>query len=183
MSKARLLALVQALLARSCEGETFALSVALLFELMAKGHGGDLIVSSHPANHSGASSNEVADIEVFEADGPTLRHCAEAKDKPFTRADVDHAAGKVAEAGHSSMIFVYGPNAKTELVLPTVVAEYEAKGFDLTFVAVSAFADGIVSLAPSVTWAEVVDLLNKHLDLTRAKETTIQHCKAVLESF
>ncbi|MBS1301694.1 restriction endonuclease, SacI family [Loktanella sp. SALINAS62] len=183
VSKAKLLALVEALLAKSCEGETLALSVALLFELMAKGHGNDLIVSSHPANQSGASSNEVADIDVFEADGQTLRHCVEAKDKPFTRADVDHAGGKVAEAGHSAMIFVYGPNAKTELVLPAVVAEYEAKGFDLTFVAVSAFADGIVSLAPSVTWAEVVDLINKHLALMRAKETTIQHCTAVLESF
>lgn len=182
-SKAKLLALIQALLARSCEGETLALSVALLFELMVKGHGGDLIVSSHPTNQSGTSSNEVADIDVFEADGQKLRYCAEAKDKHFTRADVDHASGKVAEAGHSSIIFVYGPNARTELVLPDVVAEYEAKGFDLTFVTVSAFADGIVSLAPSFAWSEVVELLNKHLALMRAKEMTIQHCKTVLKSF
>ena len=118
---------------------------------------------------------------MFEADGETLRHCAEAKDKPFSRADVDHAAGKVAEAGHSGLIFVYGPNAKAGVDLQTVVGDYEAKGFDLTFVSAPAFAQGIVSLAPSVTWAEVVELVNKHLALTRSKEVTIQHCKKVIE--
>ncbi|WP_240794138.1 restriction endonuclease, SacI family [Pseudorhodobacter turbinis] len=155
--------------------------MALLFELMAKGNGGELKVSSHPANQRGASSNEVAGIDVFEADGEPLRHCAEAKDKPFTRPDVDHAASKVAEAGHSRLISIYGPNAKAGMELEAVVAEYEEKGFDLTFVSAPAFAQGIVSLAPSVTWAEVVELINKHLAMTRAKEMTIQHCKEVIE--
>ena len=59
-------------------------------------------------------------------------------------------------------------------------AEYEAKGFDLTFVGAMAFAMGIVSLAPGVTWAEVVELVNRHLAMTRAKEVTIEHCRAVL---
>jgi hypothetical protein len=184
ISKAKLLTLIPALLAKSCEGETLALSVALLFELLAKGHGQGLLVTSHPANQSGASSNEVADIDVFEleTDGQKLRFCAEAKDKPFTRADVDHAAGKVAAAGHSSLIFVHGPNAKTSEDVGAIVAEYEAKGFDLTFVGAPAFAKGIVALAPSVTWAAVVELLNKHLAMTRAKEMTITHCKAVIEA-
>ncbi|SEU02290.1 SacI restriction endonuclease [Paracoccus homiensis] len=181
VSKSRLLKLIEMLLAQSCEGETLALSVALLFELMAKGTGNGLVISSHPANQSGASSKEVADIDVFEADGKTPRHCAEAKDKPFTRADVDHAAGKVAEAGHTSLIFIYGPNAKTGENLAALVQEYEGKGFDLTFVPARAFAEGNVSLAPSVTPVEVVDLLNKHLALMRAKEVTIQHCKEVIE--
>ena len=179
-SKRAILDLIRALLAKSCEGETLALSVALLFELMAKGQGGGLQVSSHPANQSGASSKEVSDVDVFEADGETLRYCCEAKDKPFTRADIDHAAGKVAAHGPTSMIFVYGPNAKTTESMPAIVGEYEAKGFDLTFVPAPAFASGIVSLAPSVTWPEVVDLINKHLALMRAKEMTIEHCKAVL---
>ena len=142
---------------------------------MAKGNGSGLIVSSHPANQSGASSNEVADVDVFEADGKTPRHCAEAKDKPFTRADVDHAASKVAEAGHSGLIFIYGPNAKTGEDMGALVTEYEAKGFDLTFVPARAFAAGIVSLASSVSPEEVVGLLNKHIAMTRAKEVTIQH--------
>lgn len=181
VSKSRLLKLVHALLSKSCEGETLALSVALLFELMSKGNGNGLIVSSHPANQSGASSNEIADIDVFETDGKTPRHCAEAKDKPFTRADVDHAASKVAEAGHSGLIFIYGPNAKTSEDMSALVKEYEAKGFDLTFVQAQAFADGIVSLAPSISTAEVVGLLNKHIAMTRAKEVTIKHCKEVID--
>lgn len=181
VSKARLLNLIRTLLSKSCEGETLALSVALLFELMAKGSGAGLVVSSHPANQSGASSKEVADVDVFEADGKTPRHCAEAKDKPFARADVDHAASKVAEAGHSGLIFIYGPNAKPEADMNALVEEYEAKGFDLTFVSARAFAEGVISLAPSVTPTEVVELLNKHLALTRAKEVTIEHCKEVID--
>ena len=180
VSKARLLCLIRGLLAKSCEGDTLALSVALLFELVAKGSGHGLIVSSHPANQSGASSNEVSDVDVFAVDGETLFHCAEAKDKPFTRADVDHAAGKVATAGHVALVFVHGPNARADADLPALTAEYEAKRFDLTFVGAMAFAMGIVLLAPGVTWAEAVELVNRHLAMTRAKEVTIEHCRAVL---
>ena len=174
--------MIRALLTKSCEGETLALSVARLFELMAKGQGGGLQVSSHPANQSGASSKRVSDLDVFEADGETLRYCCEAKDKPFARADIDHAAGKVAAHGHTSMIFVYGPNAKKGESMPAIVPEYEAKGFDLIFVPAPAFASGIVSLAPSVTWPEVVDLINKHLALMREKEMTITHRKTVIDA-
>jgi SacI restriction endonuclease len=179
-SKRAILNLIRTLLTKSCEGETLALSVALLFELVAKGQGGGIQVSSHPANQSGASSKEVSDVDVFEADGETLRYCCEAKDKSFTRADIDHAVGKVAGNGHASMIFVQGPNASTTENLSVIVGEYEAKGFDLTFVPASAFAAGIVSLAPSITWKDIIELINKHLALMRAKEMTIDHCKAVI---
>lgn len=181
VSKNALSRLCQRLLSRSCEGESLALAVALLFELVSKSHGGSLLVSSHPANQSGASSNEISDVDVFEADGKTPRYCCEAKDKPYTRADIDHAAGKVAESGHSTMLFVYGPNARTDEPLPRVVREYEAKGFDLTFVAAADFAAGIIALAPEVTWEEITALLNKHLGLMRAKEETIQHCRDALQ--
>lgn len=170
------------LLSRSCEGESLALTVAILFELVSKAHGGSLIVSSHPANQSGASSNEISDVDVFEADGKTARFCCEAKDKPFGRADIDHAVGKVAESGNSAMLFVYGPNARTGEFLPAIVQEYEAKGFDLTFVSANDFGAGVIALAPPVTWAEVTDALNKHLGLMRAKEETIRHCRDALAS-
>jgi hypothetical protein len=179
-SKRAVLGLIENLIARSCDGESLALSIALLFELLAKSQGGDLHVASHPANQSGASSNEISDIDVFEADGRTPRYCCEAKDKPFTRADIDHAASKVVDSGHSSMLFVFGPNARTDENMPAIVTEYEAKGFDLTFVLASVFANGIVALSPSVTWKEVTALLNKHLALMRAKEATINHCREAL---
>ncbi len=94
---------------------------------------------------------------------------------------MDHAASKVAEAGHSGLIFIYGPNAKPEADMSALVEEYEGKGFNLTFVSAKAFAEGVISLAPSVTPAVVVELLNKHLALTRAKEVTIHHCKEVID--
>lgn len=181
-SKRAILQLCQRLVSRSSEGETLALTVAMLFELVSKSHGGTLVVSSHPANQSGASSNEISDVDVFEADGKTARFCCEAKDKPFGRADIDHAAGKVAESGNATMLFVYGPNARTGESLPAIVQEYEAKGFDLTFLTVDQFATGVIALAPPVTWAEVTAFLNKHLGLMRAKEETIGFCRDALAS-
>lgn len=179
-SKRAILGLIESLVVRSCEGESLALSVAILFELLAKAQGGNLHVFSHPVNQSGASSNEISDVDVFEADGETPRYCCEAKDKPYTRADIDHAVGKVADNKHSSMLFVSGPNARTSENLPAIVMEYEAKGFDLTFLSSSAFASGIIALAPSTTWADITTIINRHLAWMRAKEETIIHCKACL---
>lgn len=181
-SKRAIVQLCKKLVSRSSEGETLALTVAMLFELVSKSHNGTLVVSSHPANQSGASSNEISDVDVFEADGKTNRFCCEAKDKPFGKADIDHAASKVAESGNATMLFVYGPNARTSENLPAIVQEYEAKGFDLTFLSADEFATGVVALAPSVTWTEVTLFLNKHLGLMRAKEETIEFCREALAS-
>lgn len=180
-SKRAILALVDGLLSKSCEGESLALAVAILFELLCRAQGGGAKVVSHPANQAGSSSNEVADIDVFEADETTLRYCAEAKDKPFGRADIDHAAGKVAENNHGSLIFVYGPKGDTDEDMDAVSAEYEAKGFDLTFVSATDFAHGVVPLAGSITWDELAELINKHLGLMRAKEMTFAHFREVID--
>lgn len=78
------------------------------------------------------------------------------------------------------MLFVHGPNATSEENLPSIVAQYEAKGFDLTFVSASDFAAAIVALAPDISWAVITDLLNKHLESMRAKEETLAHCREAL---
>lgn len=180
VSKRALERLCDRLLARSCEGESLALAAAFLFELVSRSQGGTLKVASHPANQSGASSNEVSDVDVFEADGKTLRYCCEAKDKPFTRADVDHAVAKVREGGGSTLLFVHGPNARTQEPLPAIVRDYETKGFDLTFVSARDFAAGVIALASPIAGAEVTETLNRHLGLMRAKDDTIRHVKRVL---
>ncbi|WP_333591388.1 restriction endonuclease, SacI family [Brevundimonas sp.] len=180
VSKRALEQLCDRLLARSCEGESLALVAALLFELVSRSQGGTLKVASHPANQSGASSNEVSDVDVFEADGKTLRYCCEAKDKSFTRAAVDHAVTKVRKKGGSTMLFVYGPNGGAQESLPAIVQDYETKGFDLTFVSARDFAAGVIALAPPIAWAEVTQILNQHLGLMRAKDDTVQHVKQVL---
>lgn len=179
-SKRALIEVFDALLEQSCEGESLALGVALAFELMLLGTDSSKQVKSHPANQSGSSSNETSDIDVFEADGSTLAFCCEAKDKPFTRSDIEHATSKVAEANHHAMIFVYGPNGRTSENLDALVIEHEVKGFDLTFVDAMSFAKSMISLAPSISWGAFTSLVNKHLAMMRAKEPTIAHCKSIL---
>ncbi len=181
-SKRGVLSFLDKLWGQSCEGETLALGVAVVFELFLQGTGAGRIVVSHPTNQSGSSSNEISDVDVFESDGKTPAYCCEVKDKPFAKADVDHAISKVAQSDHYSMLFVYGPNAKTLDDLKALVLENEAKGFDLTFMSAEAFAVSLISLAPSVSWAEIASHVNKHLTTMRAKEATISHCKALLAS-
>ena len=182
-SKHGVLSFLSELWGQSCEGETLALGVAVIFELFLRGTGAGRIVVSHPTNQSGSSSNEISDIDVFESDGKTPAYCCEAKDKPFSKADVDHAVSKVAQADHHAMLFVYGPNAKFSEDLQTLVLDNEAKGFDLTFMSANAFAVSLISLAPTVSWAEIADHINKHLAMMRAKEATISHCKSLLARF
>ncbi|WP_295047793.1 hypothetical protein [uncultured Paracoccus sp.] len=66
--------------------------------------------------------------------------------------------------------------------MDAVSAEYEGKGFDLTFVTAASFAQGIVPLAGSITWDELAELINKHLGLMRAKDATYSHFRGVIKS-
>ncbi|MCF6273963.1 MAG: restriction endonuclease, SacI family [Rhodobacteraceae bacterium] len=180
LSQRATLNLCKALIERSCEGETLALTVAILFEMLSKNRIENPVVISHPANQAGSSSKEISDVDVFYEDGKTILFCAEAKDKDFTKADIDHAAGKVAEAGHGAMLFIYGPNATTTENLVALVEEYEAKGFDLTFLTIKEFMKSVVSLTGNINIGQLIEITNKHLEMMRAKEVTITHCKQVL---
>lgn len=172
---------VRNMVASSCEGETLILSVSVLFEIYNITNEVDLLVNSHPTNQSGASSKEISDVDVFDKSG-LIRYCIEAKDKKFNRNDVDHAITKVAEYGHNELIFLYGPNASSDFDLDNIVNEYEDKGFYLSFVDIFDFTNTINALSSVISVQLFLDILKKHIDLIRAKDTTIQHCNSILKS-
>ncbi len=78
------------------------------------------------------------------------------------------------------MLFIYGPNATTTENLVALVEEYEAKGFDLTFLTIKEFMKSVVSLSGNINIGQLIEITNKHLEMMRAKEVTITHCKQVL---
>lgn len=64
-------------------------------------------VVPHKVNESGASSKEVGDIDIFDAEG-SIVNAIEVKDKNFSEQDVVHAIEKLREVHLHSSLFIYG---------------------------------------------------------------------------
>lgn len=105
---------IKILLSQSCEGETSALVAGLAFNLLGRISNRELEVKVHPTNQSGASSNEISDIDVYETG--SIVFIAEVKDKDFTNSDIEHSAKKAAANGVKELLFLVGPNSKTKII-------------------------------------------------------------------
>ena len=114
-----------------------ASAVAILAVFLRRHHGKGAEVIVHPLTESGASSNEVGDIDLQYADGSG---CAvEVKAKPYTEVDVNHACEKALRAGVSRVIFAYGPAAEKTRPQDGVLQNlWMEKGLELTFVSIEA---------------------------------------------
>jgi len=95
-----------ALVEESFEGEILPIIIATVEELCDS----NKQVNAHKVNESGASSKEIGDIDIF--DGDKLFVSIEAKDKDFTKEDVEHAIRKFIEAGLTRSLFIYGKKSK-----------------------------------------------------------------------
>ena len=117
----------------STKGESAVASLAAFFSIF---YGQDTKVVVHPSTESGASNNEVGDIDLIFADG--RRYAVEVKDKAFTKVDVDHACGKAAIAGVRRVIFAVGNAAEKVYVAEGALADkWARKGIELTFLKIS----------------------------------------------
>ena len=115
------------------KGESAVACLAAFFSIF---YGKDTKVIVHPSTESGASKNEVGDIDLKFADG--RRYAVEVKDKPFTKVDVDHACGKAALAGVGRVVFAVGSAAEKVYVAESALAEkWAMKGVELTFLRIS----------------------------------------------
>ncbi len=93
-------------ISKSFEGETSAIIIGSLELLISKYMDGSYIVKTHKVNQSGASSNEVGDIDIY-SNGEF--YCSiEVKDKNFNEYDVEHAFNKVLSNNGKKAIFIYG---------------------------------------------------------------------------
>lgn len=92
---------VQNLLNHNLEGEALVFAVGLIYaSLLPK----DFKIECHPTNQSGASSREVADIDIHL--GKSIHGGIEVKDKEFTEYDVAHARAKANQQGVFAFVFV-----------------------------------------------------------------------------
>lgn len=91
------------LLKKKNEGETAAIVVAVIESIQKP----SFKIIAHKVNESGASSNEVGDIDIKDGKG-NIVSSIEVKDKDFTKEDLEHAIKKFIQAGLKHTMFVYG---------------------------------------------------------------------------
>lgn len=152
--------------------------------MLAPLYGEGFSVQVHPTNQSGASSKETSDIDVY--DGTSLLYTIEVKDKVYTKADMEHAAKKVALLPFDALLFVEGPRASfqgEEKEKRAVVEDWSARGFDLMPLRLHALVDTLVSLAPKGYLERFLDGLIQSTQTTRAKDTTKKHILACARLF
>jgi hypothetical protein len=168
-SHLEIIGFLEAFLAESIEGQTVAIAVGTVLSLHFGGLGKFECVT-HPVNQSGASSREVADIDIKK--NGQIFVAIEVKDKSFSKQDVEHAAFKVSQYGLSSLLFVVGiRGACVEPSLSKVAQEILAgSGVNVTFVEILPFLRSIIALCPALSFADFLSRLQQQAIDTRVKD-------------
>ena len=150
------------------KGESAVATLTAFFSIF---YGRDTKVVVHPSTESGASSNEVGDIDLIFADG--RRYAVEVKDKAFTKIDVDHACGKAVIAGVRRVIFAIGNAAEKVNVAEGALADkWAMKGIELTFLRISSLLGVGMALSDEKTRGTMVrEVLSSLLKMNACDST------------
>jgi SacI restriction endonuclease len=170
---------LEAFLAESIEGQTAAIAVGTVLSLHFGGLGKFECVT-HPVNQSGASSREVADIDIKK--NGQIFVSIEVKDKLFKKQDVEHAAFKVSQYGLSSLLFVVGVHGGCVGGSLSEVAQeiLAGSGVNVTFVEILPFLRSIVALCPALSFTDFLSRLQQQATKTRVKDEVFDHINAVV---
>ena len=126
----------------------------------------------HPANEAGASSKEVGDIDILFSNG--VLYAVEVKDKPFSDTDVNHAVGKVRNAGYSKAIFAYGLNCGESECNFSLIDTWAKQGVDLSFSSIKDVIIQFISLSGEKEYSQILQNTLENLYFMRAKDFTIE---------
>jgi hypothetical protein len=166
----KLLLFIESALQQSFEGEVLTLLVAGVYRLLYQDY--DAIVEVHPVNQSGASSNEISDLDVY-IDGKLISS-NELKDKIYTEHDVRHAADKVLQAGGTKMLFIEGPQGEPDgNFCKEIEEEYKSRNFMLSIVPCRLFFTSVLGVMHSVDCCEFMNFIINTAYETKFKEDTI----------
>lgn len=180
-SHLKIIEFVDAFVTKSIEGQVAALVVGTaLSTYFEQFEGFEVVV--HPVNQSGASSNEVADIDIKQ-NGKNFV-AIEVKDKQFSEQDVDHAAHKVSQYGLKSITFIVGINgtcigSTCEKVAKNVL---QARNVNVIFVDIDSFFRSLIALRPDLTFAMFLAKLQNYAISVRVKDEVFEHIESVSQS-
>lgn len=180
-SHLKIIEFVDAFVTKSIKGQVAALVVGTaLSTYFEQFEGFEVVV--HPVNQSGASSNEVADIDIKQ--NGKIFVAIEVKDKQFSEQDVDHAAHKVSQYGLKSITFIVGINgtcigSTCEKVAKNVL---QARNVNVIFVDIDSFFRSLIALRPDLTFAMFLAKLQNYAISVRVKDEVFEHIESVSQS-
>jgi SacI restriction endonuclease len=180
-SHLKIIEFVDVFVTRSIEGQVAAIVAGtILSTYFDQFEGFEVIV--HPVNQSGASSNEVADIDIKQ--NGKIFVAIEVKDKQFSEQDVDHAAFKVSQYGLKSITFIIGVNgtyigSSLEKVATTVL---RTRNVNVIFVDLGSFVRSVSALCPDLPFATFFTKLQYCAISARVKDEVFEHIESVFQS-
>ncbi|MBC7825144.1 MAG: restriction endonuclease, SacI family [Candidatus Parcubacteria bacterium] len=180
-SHLKIIDFVDAFVTKSIEGQVAAIVTGtILSTYFDQFEGFEVIV--HPVNQSGASSNEVADIDI-KKNGKNFV-AVEVKDKQFSEQDVDHAAFKASQYGLKSITFVIGVNgicigSSLEQIATTVLL---TRNVNVIFVDLVPFIRAVIALGPEFPFANFFAKLQYYAIVTRVRDEVYEHIEHVFQS-
>lgn len=163
--------LIEKLLGQSHQGEVCAVLVGALEKYFYLGLGSNFKVCCHNSNESGASSNEIGDIDVY--DGDKYHSSIEIKDKDFTVYDIGHAFDKMIKYGGIKGAFIYGPRANFDkFSVDKKLEEYSSKNFFTVFMNIYAYSRVTLFKSAKRDRDNFLELLMKTAYEMNIKDTT-----------
>jgi hypothetical protein len=142
----------------------------------------DFEVIVHPVNQSGASSKEVADIDIKQ--GGKIFVAVEIKDKQFSEQDVDHAAFKASQYGLTSITFVIGESGQCigSSLDQVAKAVLTTRRVNVVFIELVSFVRAIIGLCPKLSFATFFEKLEYYAISARVKDEVFAHMERVFQS-
>ncbi|MBQ6419161.1 MAG: restriction endonuclease, SacI family [Synergistaceae bacterium] len=175
----KLMQFVNEALKSSYEGEVLTLMVAGIYHLMYL-HNPDVNVEVHPVNESGASNNEISDLDIY-INGKLISS-NELKDKIYAETDVRHAADKVMNAGGNRMLFIEGPRGYSDDdFIESIQNEYISKNFMLRILSYRFFFSTMISSLKTIDCEEFVRFILQTAQDTKFKGETIAYLHSLAE--
>ncbi len=180
-SHLKIIEFVDAFVTKSIEGQVAAIVAGtILSTYFDQFEGFEVIV--HPVNQSGASSNEVADIDIKK--NGKIFVAVEVKDKQFSEQDVDHAAFKASQYGLKSITFVIGVRgtyigSSLEQVAKTVLL---TRSVNVIFVGLVSFVRSVIALCPELLFATFFAKLQYYAIGARVRDEVYEHIERIFQS-
>lgn len=173
--------LAKDILSSNCLGESAAIITYLAYRL--EHYTEQHKVKAHKVNQSGASSNEILDIDIYLDNKLSLS--IEVKDKIFTYEDVLHAAHKVANSGKSKFLFVKGPSGYlTNRTEDEVIEDIATQGIYVIFLDVLDLLKIVLfNVKFDLDKKLIANIISEAVSMMRIRDNTLAHLKRCLTSF
>lgn len=142
-------------------GAALVIVTTALYEMLFNNE--EYTIKAHPVNQSGSSKRQFSDLDVYRDEKPFMG--TELKDKPYTLADIEHAAETALKAKASSLLFVAGRQSSFASQPPTYFMEarekYMKRGLYVGVMSIDSLIDFVFSSHAYMNSSHVMEAITK----------------------